>query len=95
MRIELKGILTYVGEIQKRKTGFPVREIVLSKQFADDFGTIHKSIYPMQIAGDDVEKLTPVHGDRVVIIAYLNGNESDGKFYLSLRVKSITSQSKS
>lgn len=87
MKIEMKGIVSHVGEILTKKNNLKTRTVLIKKNFTDDFGQIKFSLYPMQIVGEDVDKIILQKNDAVDILAYLNCQEYEGKYFLSIRLK--------
>lgn len=98
MKIQIKGKLTVAGEpvIKSMKDGteFRVQEIIISRSIIDEFGdpTDKFDRYPIQVIGEDIDKLKldKMIGLKVSTVCYLNCSQAkDGKFFLNLRLKSL------
>lgn len=93
MKIEIKGRLKIVGAPEVISDKFTVQNIVISRQTVDEFGDPqgNENIYPMQVVNDDIDKLkiSAMTGKKVHATGYINGREHDGKYYTSIRLKSI------
>lgn len=98
MKIQIKGKLTLAGnpvtKSMKDGTEFRVQDILVTKTITDEFGDPTDKVdrYPIQVMGEDIEKLKldKMIGLKVSTVCYLNCSQAkDGKFFLNLRLKSL------
>lgn len=93
MKIEIKGRLKSVSAPESKSEKFTVQEMILSRQSTDEFGDLsgQENIYPFQVVNSDIEKLNlkALVGKKVKATGYINGREHEGKYYVSMRLRSI------
>jgi len=98
MKIQIKGKLTVVENpiVKSGKDGanFSVQSILITRTINDEFGDPTGKVdrYPIQVMGDDIEKLKldKMIDLKVNATCYLNCSEAgNGKLFLNLRLKSL------
>jgi len=85
MKIEVKGYIKLVGELQTFNSGFTKIQIVVTTEgeFSTDI--------PIDFLGDKADYLQGyAEGEEVIVSANLKGSEYQGKYYLGLNAWKIS-----
>ena len=78
-KIEIKGKIETILEIQEFASGFKKRTIVVNT------GGEYPQMVPIDFAKEKINMLEPLaNGQDVTVSAYIRGNERNGKYYISL-----------
>jgi single-strand DNA-binding protein len=78
-KIEIKGKIETILEIQEFASGFKKRTIVVNT------GGEYPQMVPIDFAKEKINMLEPLtNGQDVTVSVYLRGNEHNGKYYVSL-----------
>lgn len=102
MKVEIKGIVHHVGQVQVFEK-FKMQEIIIRKPaYVDEFGDKKgdDQFFPVTLFNTDIEKydaFNKLAGKKVTAVCYLNGRSKIDmgatKYFLQLKPQSISTMS--